>query len=254
MARVLLLVVGLGGLAICAALVVSATAAAAHVETRVSFDPIPSVPVVDASTVGPYTRPVLTLPIVTATAGETGTSRVVAAEYPMWQAHQPWSLSKRLAEVTRRPPRCSCCSPAWSQIRPQLDGMARPTLANVLTSAHPKKPRRRERTMKLGAIQVSGLCAKSHIRTVIQQRAGAFRHCYQAALNNSARLRGRLDMRLSIDPAGRVRSATTPRSTLRDPRVAACALSVARRLTFAKPPPDGCVVQWSLDYASRGAP
>ncbi|MBT9558696.1 MAG: energy transducer TonB [Myxococcales bacterium] len=253
MARVLLLVVGLGGLALCAALVVSATATAAHLERRVNFDPIPSVPIVDTSTVSPYTRAVLTLPLVAATAGETGTSRVVAAEYPTWQAYQPWSLSKRLAEVTRRPPRCSCCSPAWGQIRPQLDGMARPTLGNVLTSAHAKKPRRREGTMKLGAIQVSGLCAKSHIRAVIQQRAGAFRHCYQAALDDRARLRGRLVVRLTIDPAGRVRSATTPRSTLGDPRVAGCALGVARRLTFAKPPPDGCVVQWSLDYASRGA-
>lgn len=254
MARVLLLVVGLGGLAICAALVVSATAAAAHLETLVNFDPIPSVPVDDASRVSPYVRPVLTLPIVAATAGETGTSSVLAAEYARWRARQGPGLSERLAEVTRRPPRCSCCVPAWGQPPPQPRFLAAAIHVNGLTSAHPKKPRRREGTMKLGAIQVSGLCAKSHIRAVIQQRAGAFRHCHQAALDDRARLRGRLVVRLTIEPAGRVRSATTPRSTLGDPRVAACALGVARRLTFAKPPPDGCVVQWSLDYASRGAP
>jgi hypothetical protein len=88
-----------------------------------------------------------------------------------------------------------------------------------------------------GGAQVScararGCVDKGLIRRVVRQHVNEVRYCYERALISNPELVGRVGIRFTINPAGRVEHSEAASSTVADPAVGSCIASAVRRFTF----------------------
>jgi TonB family protein len=107
---------------------------------------------------------------------------------------------------------------------------------------------------KVGEIKISGggsqgFCQKGNIEAVVKQRAGAIRACYESELQLRDDLTGKVVIRWTIDPEGRVDGASVTNSTLGNEKVERCMMTVIRRMRFQKPDSGICIVQWPFVFS-----
>ncbi len=112
-----------------------------------------------------------------------------------------------------------------------------------------KKGARKVGQMRLFGMQGSGFCNKGNIEAVVKQRAGALRACYEKELQLHAGLSGKVAVRWSINLEGKVESASVTNSTINNPKVESCIMSVIRRMRFQAPEGGICVVQWPFVFS-----
>ena len=79
----------------------------------------------------------------------------------------------------------------------------------------------------------------------IRARVGAIRGCYERALRDHPTLAGRIEVRFTIGPEGRVNSIR-PEGLPEAPEVGACVANVIRRVEF--PRPTGGAVEFSFPF------
>jgi hypothetical protein len=109
-------------------------------------------------------------------------------------------------------------------------------------------PKRRVGTMDMGKHNEVGYCKTSNIQTVVRQKAGAIRACYEKRLQVKDSLAGKLTVRWSIGLEGKVESATAMTDGLGDPETTRCVLDSVRRMRFDAPEGGMCVVQWPFVF------
>lgn len=83
------------------------------------------------------------------------------------------------------------------------------------------------------------------VASMIRGQLGGVRSCYERALRNNPTLRGRLEVRFTINPAGRVSSAS-PSGLSAAPEVGTCVANRIRGLVF--PQPEGGSVDFSFPF------
>jgi TonB family protein len=73
------------------------------------------------------------------------------------------------------------------------------------------------------------------IRKIIREHIGEVRECYQKALDHSSRsFEGRVAVRFTIAPSGRVQNAFVHQTSLRNPGVENCVLKALKKWRFDK--------------------
>ncbi len=102
--------------------------------------------------------------------------------------------------------------------------------------------------MSLGGMGASGFCQKNNIQSVVLQRAGAIRACYEAQLQIHDALTGKITVRWTIDQEGRVSDANMTDTSIGNSAVEQCVLRAIRNMRFAKPEGGICVVQWPFVF------
>ncbi len=102
--------------------------------------------------------------------------------------------------------------------------------------------------MSLGGMGATGFCQRNNIQSVVLQRAGAIRACYEAQLQIHEGLTGKITVRWTIDLEGRVGDASMQDSTIGNSAVEQCVLRAIRNMRFAKPEGGICVVQWPFVF------
>ena len=88
------------------------------------------------------------------------------------------------------------------------------------------------------------------IQAVVRSHDAKFRRCYEKGLRRNPVLRGRVVVRLVIDPDGEVDSVRDHGSTLYDEGVMECILEEYEDLEF--PRSSGMTVVYPLEFAPRG--
>jgi TonB family protein len=102
--------------------------------------------------------------------------------------------------------------------------------------------------MAMGGMGATGFCQKNNIQTVVMQRSGAIRACYEAQLQIHEALTGKITFRWTIDTEGRVSDASMTDSSIGNTAVEQCVLRTIRNMRFAKPEGGICVVQWPFVF------
>lgn len=90
--------------------------------------------------------------------------------------------------------------------------------------------------------QVKGNLDRDIIRRIVRAHINEVRFCYATGLARRPKMRGRVVVRFTIGPNGRVSASKVARSSLRDKRVASCISAAVRRWKFPKPQGGGDVV------------
>ena len=81
----------------------------------------------------------------------------------------------------------------------------------------------------------AGRLGRESIQRVVQRHLREVKYCYEAELRRHPRLVGRLKVRFTIDPKGRVVSSERLSSTLGNATVESCVLKATRRGVFPAP-------------------
>lgn len=100
----------------------------------------------------------------------------------------------------------------------------------------------------LGGMQGTGFCKRDNIQSVVMQRAGAIRACYEAQLQIHEGLAGKVSVRWTINMEGSVEGASMTESTIGNSAVEQCVLRAIRHMRFAKPEGGICVVAWPFVF------
>ncbi len=105
-------------------------------------------------------------------------------------------------------------------------------LVNTLLKPQ-SKPRKNEPAIELGTPQVNGDLTVDKIVATFLQKKDAMRKCYDEGLAKNADLAGRVMLKISIAPNGKIgRAGTEAGTTLPDPAVVKCVLKVVNELVF----------------------
>ncbi len=102
--------------------------------------------------------------------------------------------------------------------------------------------RKREKKIK-GRIKVSrpseaigtGTLSTSKIQRIVQRRKRALQGCYESQLKKDNTLKGKIKIRFTIEPSGRVSSSKAIQNTMGSPAVAKCIAKQIKRWRFPKP-------------------
>lgn len=99
--------------------------------------------------------------------------------------------------------------------------------------------------------RLTGSIDPDAVLRVVQEAAGAFRHCYEQVLRRSPRLAGRVVMRWTIVEDGAVEEVSVGASTLRNDEIEGCMGTRVQRLRF--PRPDGGPVKVEFPFLFQAA-
>ena len=102
-------------------------------------------------------------------------------------------------------------------------------------------PASRGATVQFGPLQVSGDLPAPVVERILRQRLGMLRMCYQAGLNRTPSLAGRLNARFVIGQNGEVISVLDGGDDLTDPSVVSCMLNALRGARYPEPGSSGYV-------------
>ena len=105
-----------------------------------------------------------------------------------------------------------------------------------------------------GRATVRGGLDKEIIRRIVRRHINELKFCYQRELQNDDGLMGRLVLRFSINPAGRVIASKVLSSTLGNAKVEFCVAAAVRRWLFPKPQGGGSVLVAYPFIFRSGAP
>jgi TonB family protein len=106
-----------------------------------------------------------------------------------------------------------------------------------------------------GKSVLAGSCEREVIGAVIGKNARQVLACYEAELTRAPHLAGKLAVRFTIEPTGRVSDLEIAESTLGNPSVERCVVSRIQRWRFPEPKGGGlCVVNypWVFQQAGEG--
>lgn len=92
----------------------------------------------------------------------------------------------------------------------------------------------------------TGQIDSSAVARVFSRRKGAIKHCYESRLKVNANLRGKVTIRFTIGPAGRVTDISAPENTTNDAQLAQCIIGKVRSWKFE--PPQGGSVTFSYPF------
>jgi TonB family protein len=93
---------------------------------------------------------------------------------------------------------------------------------------------------------------RGEVARVVRRNISRFRFCYERALGAEPGLEGKVGVRFTIAPEGRVALAELAESTLGSPAVEACVLGVMRSLEFPRPRGGGvAVVLYPFVFTAR---
>lgn len=101
-----------------------------------------------------------------------------------------------------------------------------------------------------GEVTVQGSLDKAVIRRVIQQHLNEVKNCYEAALEKNASLAGRMMVRFTIEPDGKVGESSVPESSLNSPAAESCIRDAVRTWIFPRPQSGKVVVTYPFVLAS----
>lgn len=105
-----------------------------------------------------------------------------------------------------------------------------------------------------GDATVLGTLDKAVIRRVIQQHIGEVKACYETELEKNGNLAGRLMVRFTIDPAGKVTESAVQESSLNNAAAEGCIRDAVRTWTFPKPQGGKVVVSYPFVLAAAPPP
>jgi TonB family protein len=101
-----------------------------------------------------------------------------------------------------------------------------------------------------GEATVQGSLDKAVIRRVIQQHINEVKTCYEAELEKNASLAGRLMVRFTVEPDGKVSESSVQESSLKSPAAEGCIRDAVRTWIFPKPQGGKVVVTYPFVLAS----
>ncbi|MBM4397553.1 MAG: energy transducer TonB [Deltaproteobacteria bacterium] len=102
--------------------------------------------------------------------------------------------------------------------------------------------------ISLGGMGATGFCQRNNIQSVVLQRAGAIRACYEAQLQIHEGLAGKIAVRWTINTEGSVEGASITENSMGNSAVQECVLRAIRHMRFAKPEGGVCVVAWPFVF------
>ena len=108
-----------------------------------------------------------------------------------------------------------------------------PSSGRMLLPRKPQGP-----SVRAGKSAVRGALDPNIIRRVIRRHLSRLRHCYEKSLISQPTLAGKVVVKFTIDPSGKVSSAT---ATGFDPKVSSCLVRVMRSMVFPAPAGGGIV-------------
>ena len=116
-----------------------------------------------------------------------------------------------------------------------------------------KKKAKKVGKIKFGSGASQGFCSKSDIAKNVRRRSGAIRACYERRLQVKSKLSGKVTIRWTINPQGKVdgSSAKVVKSSLKDKETESCILRAIRRARFKKPESGICVIQWPFVFTNK---
>jgi hypothetical protein len=86
-----------------------------------------------------------------------------------------------------------------------------------------------------GLGRVEGSLSRGEVMAVINRAMGRITRCYEAALNRSAAVSGRIVFEWTIQPTGATAGVRQASSTIADPTLSNCIAGVIRGLRFPRP-------------------
>ena len=96
--------------------------------------------------------------------------------------------------------------------------------------------------ISVGQAVVMGSLSKEIIRRIIRRHLNQVRYCYQKELQANPRLAGRVVVKFTIDPSGKVVAVKVQSSTLNNKKVEQCVARAVKNWLFPKPTGGGVVV------------
>lgn len=121
----------------------------------------------------------------------------------------------------------------------------------VFSDAALPRPAKPDASVKEDA-RPAGFCEASAVRQVMQGRSGAYRACYETALQRVGDLAGRIELRFTIEPDGSVSGIAVTADDLKNKDVSACLLKQVSGLKFPKPDGGVCVIRWPFKFQPGG--
>lgn len=100
----------------------------------------------------------------------------------------------------------------------------------------------RDITMTQGTPDVSGSLDPEIIRRVVRENSAAIRYCYEKELQSTPGLAGKIAVKWTISPQGRVTTATVVETLMKNRNVENCLASRVRNFVFPEPKGGGNVV------------
>lgn len=124
-----------------------------------------------------------------------------------------------------------------------------PPMASATPSPPPGAPAERARR-SIGEV-TWGEPDAAKVRRLMLQRAADVRRCYESALAQDERARGKLTLRFTIAPSGAIERVAAVRSTFARKDVAACIVDVVRRWTTPFRPAEPVEVEYPVSFSPR---
>jgi len=109
---------------------------------------------------------------------------------------------------------------------------------------------RRASRMSLGSGGVKGSCNKQNVMRTVRRRAAAIRSCYEVALQLQPDLKGKLTVKWTINPAGKVQGVQIIGNTMKNKKVETCVKKVVGRMRFMKPKCGICIIKWPFLFSA----
>ena len=105
--------------------------------------------------------------------------------------------------------------------------------------------------LRIGGGTVSGKSGtgkidKSQVQKVFSRRKGAIKYCYEKALKKNSSVKGKVTIRFTIGPAGRITSASVAANTTGDSAIGQCIVGKVKSWRF--PPPEGGSATFSFPF------
>ncbi len=89
------------------------------------------------------------------------------------------------------------------------------------------------------------------VKQLMRQRAADVRRCYESALAQDARARGKLTLRFTIAPSGAIEGVAAERSTFARRDVPACIVDVVRRWTTPFRPAEPVEIEYPFSFSPK---
>jgi Ca-activated chloride channel family protein len=143
--------------------------------------------------------------------------------------------------------------PADSPAQPdEPEAPSAPSVAPAPVAAESAEPELEAAATAPGAsfadATVQGSLPKEVITRIVRQNMSGVRLCYEQGLTKNPKLQGRVTVRFAISPLGNVMMASSTESTLDDPEVVRCVVSVFRGLSFPQPEGGPVTVVYPVDF------
>lgn len=114
----------------------------------------------------------------------------------------------------------------------------------------PARPTPKNPTATLGDVRIEGLVVLQETQRILRRHQDEIRVCYASEAEKREGLQGEVELRITIDAAGLVRSVSVHRSTVNDRALEQCILTRHRRWRLAQPRGGGTAVvfaTWLLE-------